>query len=215
LIKTYDPELYKACTSTKYPWSNAIVEFMPGTWRIHNDRQYNAFAHFRSNGELWIQVGDQRYQHSWESVGKDHFKIDGNDVKARFNQVLIGLPEVGEKASISKLYLYQPKVWGDYEGKLTEPVNTTMIRTDKGEFSYSGDFYWYGPHPSNGETVEYQELGRSSSRFFGIFLYHEETHTYVNLSAYQKKINVTTSNQPVMQWARIIDVKSDRLNGFD
>jgi len=199
LIKTYDPELYEACNNIKHPFDNAIAEFIPGTWHINNDQQNNAFARFATNGELWIQVGNQTYQHSWESVGKDHFKIDGKDVKKNYRDVLIGLPELGEKASITKLYSYRPKAWDDYAGVQIEPINTTTITSESGEFKYSGNGYWYG-HNMSGDMVEYSELGRNSS---GIYLYHEESHTYIKFYLFRNQVFVTTPNQPVLQWTQI------------
>ncbi|RMA64371.1 TIR domain-containing protein [Ulvibacter antarcticus] len=211
LIKTYDPELFEECNNIKYPWSNAVAEFMPGTWSIFDKYQNKSFAFFKANGKLLVQVGSRTYEHTWENVGKNHFKIDGKDIKARYNMILLGLPELGPNPRMSKLYSYQEKVFDDYDGKVKHPVNITTISTSMGEFHITPDGNWIGPNES-GDLVEYQELGRSKSDVYGIYLYNDNSKTYFNFNFYQKKVNKTTEAKASHQVATITDYDIGTMN---
>ena len=209
LIKAYDPLLYQECNNIKYPWSNAVAEFIPGNWKIFDNWQNKSFAFFSEGGKLSIQIGSKTYNHTWEVLGKDHFRIDGKDVKERFRSILFGLPELESKPIMSKLFKEQERAFDDHTGEIIESINATMVNTSIGNFERLYNNKWSGPDLL-GKKVDYIEFGRSDDVGKNIFLYNDKQETHVNLDLYGKRVNITTKDQPLRQLATITDYKAER-----
>jgi len=202
LIDTYDPGLARECAAVRYPFRNASAEFLPGVWSIRDGDGLASFAYFLEDGRLLVTINNRRYEHRWENLGQDLYRIDGAEVAVRYYDLLNGVPELSGDVSINKLFPEQSHDFDDPSGKEISNINMNFIETSAGRFQRTNPGVWTGPDPY-GAMVRYTEIGRAE--YEGIYLVDDRgINLSINPSPYRNNVLATIGDNPAMEMARII-----------
>lgn len=158
LLDTYDPAFARACQAIDRPFSAAMLDAFPRTWRLGP----SVYATFAPDGGLTIRHGRELTSHQWAFVGPGRLQVDGQEVS--YDPVgmpisVSDLPTVGSDLRMDPLQVEQPSSGDDLSGQEVDALNATEVQTTLGTFARTGRGLWRGPGRAGSDTP-YREMGR-------------------------------------------------------